>query len=151
MLRKSPLLAAAATLSFPAASMSDASARSTPAVRADIPLVPPVLPQSEPLAFPAVTSEGITPLRVPAMSREEAAMLAAELEAKSAAFPSSTELRVRVVNLPVPEADRVQAGLRATMIVAIVAMVGMLLGGLLMIGRGLGASRTESVQVDAKS
>lgn len=78
-------------------------------------------------------------------------MLAAELEAKSAAFPSSTELRVRVVNLPVPEADRVQAGLRATMIVAIVAMVGMLLGGLLMIGRGLGGSRTESVQVDAKS
>ena len=127
--------------------MSDVSPRSTPVTGKDAPATPVAHPPAHPLDFPAVTSEGVTPLRVPAMSRAEASRLAAELEAKSAAHPSSTELRVRMVHPPVPEVDRVETGLRIAMMVGVAVVVGVLLWGVVTIGRGL-ESRMANVQVD---
>lgn len=128
--------------------MSDPNTRPERFAGADPSLdLPPVLPTAEAVAFPAVTSEGLTPLRVPAMSREEAARRVAEIEAASRANPSSTPISVRMT-APAPAVDAVDVSLRVGVIIAVGLILAAMAWGVMTMVRGV-EGRVGRVELSA--
>lgn len=113
-----------------------------------VPVVPGAAPAPAPLAFPAVTSEGDTPLRVAAMSREEAQRRRALLDAAAqvAATTAPTPITVKVVRPAAPAEDAVDTTLRLAVLGMAVAVIAAMAWGAVQFARGL-AERPTRIEI----
>lgn len=110
-----------------------------------VPVVPGAVPPPSPVAFPNVTSEGVTPLRVAAMSREEALRRKALLETAATAT-APTPISVRVVHPAEPAEDAVDATLRIAVLGMTIAVIAAMAWGVVQLARGL-TDRSATIEI----
>lgn len=133
--------------------MSDPRLRSeSPSAAPDpvlgVPVVPGAVPAPSPVAFPNVTSEGVTPLRVAAMTREEALRRKALLEAAAdvVATTAPTPISVKVVRPAAPAEDAVDLTLRVAVLGMAVAVIAAMAWGVVQFARGL-TERPATIEI----
>jgi hypothetical protein len=128
--------------------MSSSTSRSLPEPdpQVGLPVVPAAAPASaDPLQFPATTAEGITPLRTAALPRDVALRMAAERAAVSAS-PEPTPITVARAPRRVSDETLAARWGLAMVGLVVVALVGLVLGVLQVMGGLLGRTSATSAE-----